>query len=123
MIHYNNRSSSSNSSRNELPNIDNNTSDRHARLVNTRRRTRPSKIIERSNVLVPILSKAGHRYAITIEDILTDSCAAKHQFEYLGIVRIDTITGNDVHWSKCNKCGLDKFKATPSPRYDGIAVR
>jgi len=119
MIHYNNRNRSSNSSRNELPNIDNNTSDRQAILVNIRRKTRPSKIIERSNVLVPILSKDGHRYPITIEDILTDSCAAKHQFEYLEIVRIDTITGNDVHWSKCNKCGLDKFKATPSPRYNG----
>jgi len=119
MIHYNNRRSSSNSSRKLLPNVDNSTSDRQARLVNNRRRTRPSKIIERSNVLVPILSKDGHRYPITIEDILTDSCAAKHQFEYLGIVRIDTITGNDVHWSKCNKCGLDKFKATPSPRYNG----
>jgi hypothetical protein len=118
MIHYNNRSSSSNSSRNELPNIDNNTSDRQARLVSYRRRTRPNKIIERFNVLVPILSKATHHYAITIEDILTGSCAAKHNFEYLGIVRIDTITGNDVHWSKCNKCGLDKFKATSSPRYN-----
>lgn len=119
MIHFNNRSSSSNSSRNELPNVDNNTSDRQSRLINNRSRTRPSKIIERSNVLVPILSKAAHRYAITIEDILTDSCAAKHKFEYLGIVRIDTITGNDVHWSKCNKCGLDKFKATPSSRNNG----
>jgi hypothetical protein len=119
MIHFNNRSSSSNGSRNELPNVDNNTSDGQARLINNRRRTRPSKIIERSNVLVPILSKAAHRHGISIEDILTDSCAAKHQFEYLGIVRIDTITGNDVHWSKCNKCGLDKFKATPSPRYNG----
>jgi hypothetical protein len=55
---------------------------------------------------------------ITIEDILTESCAAKHEFEYLGIVRVDAITVKDVRWSKCNKCGLDKFKSTSSPRYD-----
>jgi hypothetical protein len=117
-FHIENRNSSSCSPRDESPNVDDNTADRQARLVHNRR-TRPSKIIERSNVLLPILSKAAHRHAITIEDILTDSCAAKHEFEYLGIVRIDATTSKDVHWSKCSKCGLDKFKWTSSPRNDG----
>src|SRR5438874_5468069 len=116
-FHFENRNSSSCSPGNESLSVDDNIADRQSRLVNNRR-TRPSKIIERSNVMLPILSKAAHRYAITIEDILTDSCAAKHEFEYLGIVRIDATAGKDVHWIKCIKCGLDKFKLTRAPRYD-----
>lgn len=114
MIHYNfrknkndfhieNRNSCSSSPVSESSNVDNSTADA---VIN--RRIRP----------LPILSKAAHRCAITIEDILTDSCAAKHEFEYLGIVRIDATIGKDVHWSKCIKCGLDKFKLTRAPRYD-----
>jgi DNA-directed RNA polymerase subunit M/transcription elongation factor TFIIS len=118
-FHIKNWSSSSNSPSNNSLNVENNTANRQARLVNNRRRTRSSKIIEGSNILVPILSKASHRYAITIEDILTDCCSAKHEFEYLGIVRTDATIGKDVQWSKCNKCGLDKFKSIPPLRYDG----
>jgi hypothetical protein len=113
-LHIKNWKNSSNSPSNKSPNIDNNITEA---LRNKRRRTKPSNID--TDMLLPILWKDGHRYAITIEDILTDSCDAKHEFEYLGIVRTDAITRNDVHWSKCNKCGLDKFKSTPPPRHEG----
>jgi hypothetical protein len=115
-LHIKNWSNSSNSSSNETPNVDINNFDRRA-VVSDVRRSRRTKIMKRSNVL-PILWKAGHRFPITIEDILTDSCAAKHEFEYLGIVIIDATTGNDVHWSKCCKYGIDKFKSTP-PLHEG----